>query len=232
MMKNAIRLLVLAGALMSVGVLAQSAQQNWNFTFPTYYYVYTNTTSVDFDFTATSVSSTVVYTGSHGQASLANLQACIDNAVSGLVGPGTEPVAQSSAPASPASLATCEFGPTSVTSSGYTVDWNGLGSADGSLLVVTNASSYKVTAYADSVPAGVTFKVAPKFGDAPPSHSDFVEIPVGSGSAVQIASDANDYYTQYRNIYVLPLTYAADVEPNADAIASTTTVVTYTAAAP
>lgn len=228
MMKNAIKLLVLAGALLSVGAMAQ-AQQNWNFNFPTYYYVYTNTASVNFDFTTNSASTSVVYNSN--QATLNNLQTCIGNIVNGLNTSTAEPKAETTQPASWSSFGTCEFGPTSVSSSGYTVNWNGLGNADGSLLVVTNASSYQVTAYADSVPAGVTYKLAAAFGDA--TSITFKTIPVGSGNATQIATDADDYYTQYRNVYAIPLTFAADVEPTLNATSGVvTTLVTYTASAP
>ena len=223
-MKNAIKLLVLAGALLSVGALAQGAQ-NWNFNFPAFAYVYTNTSSVDFDFTAASTA-TVVYAGTAGQASQANLQNCIG----GLVTSSLSVTAQSTAPTSPSTLGTCEFGPTSVSTSGYTVNWNGLGSADGSLLVVTNSSTYSVTVVADSLPSGVTYKVAPDFGDA--SGITFTSIP--TGTAAGLATQADGLYTQYAGVYAIPLTFAADVDPTASAATASavTTVVTYTASAP
>ncbi|ADR35703.1 hypothetical protein [Oceanithermus profundus] len=223
-MKNAIRLLVLAGALLSVGAMAQ-AQQNWNFSFPVYAYVYTNTSSVDFDFTATTTG-TVVYAGAAGQASKANLQSCIGS----LVTSSLSVTAQNSAPTNPSSLGSCEFGPTSVSTSGYTVNWNGLGSADGSLLVITNSSTYSVTVLADSLPSGVTYKVAPDFGDA--SGIAFTNIP--TGTAAGLATHNDGLYTQYAGVYAIPLTFAADVDPTAPAATTSavTTLVTYTASAP
>ena len=227
-MKRAIKLLVLAGALLSVGALAQ-ANQTWKFGFPSYYFIYTNTESVNFDFTATLGDASVVYNSN--QATINNLESCIETIVNTFTN-NNEPVAQQNQPTTWTSFGTCEFGPTSVTSSGYSVDWNGLGSADGSLLVVTNASSYKVTVHADSVPAGVTYKVAAAFGDA--SSISFINIPVGASSASGLADDSNDYFTQYQNVYVIPLTFAAEVEPTTSATGNTatTTVVTYTASAP
>ena len=224
-MKNAIKLLVLAGALLSVGALAQGAQ-NWNFNFPAFAYVYTNTSSVDFDFTADSTG-TVVYTGTAGQASKLNLQDCI----SGFVTSSLDVTAYDT-PQSTSSLGTCEFGPTSVSTSGYSVNWNGLGSADGSLLVITNSSTYSVTVEADSLPPGVTYKVAPAFGDASTSIP-FTSIPTTTAGAASLADQEDDLYTQYTGVYVIPLTFAADVDPTASAAtASAVTVVTYTAYAP
>ncbi|WP_287372788.1 hypothetical protein [Oceanithermus sp.] len=222
-MKNAIKLLVLAGALLSVGALAQGAQ-NWNFNFPAFAYVYTNTSSVDFDFTAASTG-TVAYAGAAGQASKDNLQLCIG----GLVTSSLDVTAYDT-PQSTSSLGTCEFGPTSVSTSGYTVNWNGLGNADGSLLVVTNSSTYSVTVVADSRPSGVTYKVAPDFGNA--SGITFTSIP--TGTATGLATQADGLYTQYAGVYAIPLTFAADVDPTASAATTSavTTVVTYTASAP
>ncbi len=224
MMKNAIRLLVLAGALLSVGAMAQTSQ-NWNFTFPSYYFIYTNTASVNFDFTDDTTDGTASVLTLYSAAGLSNLENCID----GLVGNISSVTANAS---TSSSIGTCKFKPSGVSRSGYSVDWNGLGSADGSLLVVTNASSYKVTVYADSVPAGVDYKVAAELAGNV-QETDFTSIPTGQTNAVQVANQDSDYTTQYSNVYVIPLSFAAEVEPTTSATSNTiTTVVTYTASAP
>ncbi len=227
MMKKAIKLLVLAGALLSVGAMAQNTTtQKWNFKFPKYAYIYTNTTAVNFDFTDDTADGTASTLSLYQKAGSTNLQTCIDDFVSSLSS-DLEANATSSS-----NIPGCDFAPSGMDKSGYTVNWGSGNTADGSLLVITNASGYTVQVKVDNtVPAGVVYKVAPKLTSAV-TASDFITL---STNDTSFASDSNDYTTQYNSVYVIPLAFAANVSPSAaDTSANSSgvdSIVTYTVSA-
>ena len=228
-MKRAIKLLVLAGALLSVGALAQ-ANQTWKFGFPTYAYIYTNSTEIYFDFTdnngdgdATSVLS------AFNAASLNNLESCIDGLVDNI---GSDLVADGTAASS---LGTCYFAPSGITHDGYSVDWSNVDSTgtgtDGSLLVVTNSSTYSVDVSVAGPPNGVTFLLASKMASDITGASDFTSFTSSSTSASSFADEGSDYTTQYYNAYVIPLSFAVGVTPEVAAQAVADYTMTYTISA-
>ena len=207
-MNRAIKLLVLAGALLSVGALAQ-ANQTWKFGFPTYAYIYTNSTEIYFDFTDNSGDGDASVLSAFNAASLNNLESCIDDLVDNI---GSDLVADGTATSS---LGTCYFAPSGITHAGYTVNWNNVDpdGTDGSLLVVTNSSAYSVDVSVDAPPNGVTFLLASKMASAITGASDFTSFTSSSTSASSFADAGSDYTTQYYNAYVIPLSFAVGVTP-------------------
>ena len=223
MMKKAIKLLVLAGALLSVGAMAQSqdtVDQDWHFKFPKYIFVYTNTTDVYFDLTDNSADGDAsVLPGNlsdYKAASLANLENCILNQL------GTNPDYDTTA--SPNALNKCKFAPSGITHSGYTVTWPSGKDSDGSLLVITNAT-YTVSVEIDSTITGADLMVAPKL-TTDVQETDFATLNTNSQ---QIATDQDDLTTQYNGVYIIPLSFAAQIDPGLLETDSVLTV-TYTAA--
>ncbi len=220
-MKNAIRLLVLAGALLSVGVLAQ-ANQTWQFGYPSYAYIYTNTNTVTFDLTDDTTDGTATVLSLYDAASLSNLKSCIDNLVGSL-----SSVTANGTPSS--EIGTCTFAPSGVTRSGYTVDWSNLSDdADGSLLIVNNTGAYDISVSATSLPTGASFMVAPKLAGAVADTTDFVTI---STTSTFLVDETSGYDTQYNGVYVVPLSFAASIVPSTAPTSLTSYTVTYTVSA-
>ncbi|WP_457627691.1 hypothetical protein [Oceanithermus sp.] len=218
-MKNAIRLLALAGALLSVGALAQ-ASQTWQFGYPSYAYIYTNTNTVTFDLTDDTTDGTATVLGLYDAASLSNLESCIGNLV------GSLSVTANGTPSS--EIGTCTFAPSGVTRSGYTVDWSNLSDdADGSLLIVNNTGAYDISVSATSLPTGATLMVAPKLAGTV-ADTDFVTI---STTSTFLADEVSGYNTQYNGVYVVPLSFAASIAPSTAPTSLTTYTVTYTVSA-
>ncbi len=221
MMKKTLKLLVLAGALLSVGALAQ-ANQTWQFGYPAYAFIYTNTTTVTFDLTDDVTDGTATVLTLYNAASLTNLETCIDglvNNISSSVTAGGTPSGE---------IGSCTFAPSGVSRSGYTVDWSNLNDdADGSLLVVNNTGAYDISVSAASLPAGVDLMVAPELAGAV-AAADFQIL---TTSSTFLADENSGYTTQYNGVYVVPLSFAADVDPSASATALTDYTVTYTISA-
>ncbi len=230
MMKNAIKLLVLAGALLSVGAMA-AANQTWKFGFPTYAYIYTNSTEIYFDFTTDSQPSgtDASVLGTFNTANLSNLESCIDGLVAGISGSVTADGAAGS------DLGTCYFAPSGITHSGYSVDWNNVDATgtDGSLLVVTNASSYHVDVSVAAPPSGVTFLLADAMASNIADASSFgVAFNSSTTTANNFADQDSDYATQYRGTYVIPLSFAVGITPDVAAQNLANYDMTYTISAP
>jgi len=222
MMKKAIKLLVLAGALLSVGAMAD-ANQTWHFSFPQYAFIYTNVSDVYFDFTNDDQdgdTNITLATSAFDNASLTNLENCINTKVSSI----SEVTEESSAGTD--SIGDCEFARSGLERSGFTVTWNG-GDADGALLIVTNGSSYNLGVYSNAKPAGVDFEVAPAKTSS--STTGFVTVGDGQSNSASLGNQGKALPTNYANVYVVPLTFAVKVSPAAVSEATDATyTVTYT----
>ncbi len=220
MKKKTLKLLILAGALLSVGALAQ-ANQTWQFGYPSYAYIYTNTNTVTFDLTDDTTDGTATVLSLYDAASLSNLETCIDSLVANI-----SSVTASATPAS--EIGACTFAPSGVSRSGYTVDWSNLNDdADGSLLIVNNTGAFDINVSATSLPTGASFMVAPKLAGAV-ADTDFVTI---STTSAFLADENSGYDTQYNGVYVVPLSFAASIVPSTAPTSLTSYAVTYTVSA-
>jgi len=233
MMNKAIKLLVFAGALLSLGALAQ-ANQTWKFGFPTYAYIYTDTAEVHFDFTLDASSlppsgTDATKLTAFDAASLDALETCIDDLIANISG---DLIADDS-PAN--DLGSCYFAPSGVAHDGYSVDWSGVDSqgTDGSLIVVTNSSTYSVDVSVDAPPSSVGFMLAVDTAGNISDENDFdVTFTSASTSQSGLANQDSDYTTQYRRVYVIPLSYAVEITPDVAAQNLTDYDMTYTISAP
>lgn len=244
-MKNAIRLLVLAGALLSVGALAQAGNAtNFNFNFPAYAFVFTNVDTVTFDFDQTSGTSQLESVTGYYEASSAGLAACLDAFLESdtnntLDGTGSYTIQTPSTTSN-----TCNFAPTSVTknSSAFTVDWGSTGNPDGELLVITNAGGYTVTAtFADGDgdwPSGLNIDIIAGVVSGATiagAGQNVTSVSLGSTSTSATFNQNDDYTTQFANAYVIPQLYALQLDVMSASINTQGTVdasVTYTVTAP
>ena len=228
-MKKAIKLLVLAGALLSVGAMAAKTT-TFNFKFPQYLYVYTNLTSEDFDFTA---SSTGNHPGTYGNTAIAteaNLKTCMEN-----LSLPSSVTAQTSAGTSAISTGSCDFVATDTTkNSDFSVDWGSTGeNPDGALLVLTNVSDWSakatITSAFSNVDSYVTLKVRTD-SNGTLSNLSSSATTVGSKSGTTLT---NAYYTNYINAYVVPLQFVLTLDnPFAIPEGNDTAVVTYSVSSP
>ncbi|XOB98743.1 hypothetical protein ACMC9I_01220 [Deinococcota bacterium DY0809b] len=212
-MKNAIRLLVLAGALLSVGALAQfSKDTTFNFYFPQFAAIYTNVTQVDF---FNSTSSTVGALSANSVSGYypgtkAGVVSCLDAAT-------TLPAAYTVGGSGGSSNLTCDFAPNAVTKdqgfsvSGYT-DASSTADTDGELLIITNASNFTTGVTTSGSISSATVYVIPGYVNNTPA---VVEGTNGSGvqNVTVAAFNQNDAYdTQYTFAKVIPLLFYASVD--------------------
>ncbi|WP_148230383.1 hypothetical protein [Marinithermus hydrothermalis] len=202
-MKRRLRLLAFGTVLAAMGAMAQSST-DFNFSFPQYAFVYTNLSSVDFDFTASgSGANPGQAPAADGVATQPNLEACIESILSTTVSSGSF-TANDTAAGTTAFGGSCTFAPTNVTRSGFTVDWGGLASPDGSLLVVTNMSTWAAKASLDAANPFATGGLTLQVYDGT-NYQNVTTTPVNVG--VMNGTRTNAFYTQYANAYVVPLTY-------------------------
>ncbi len=217
MMKKAIKLLVLTGALLSVGALAQfSNQSTFNYYFPYYAAIYTNVTQVDFFNTNPG---TGVYEGAlkansisgYYESTETGVVSCLNDSSSSL--PTDYTVGGN---ATSASLS-CNFAPNAVTKDqGFSVSGYSNASAtadtDGELLIITNASTFSVnvTVNNNSIDANVAtvYAIPDYINDTPAIANN------KSGQDVTAISFSNNdaYSTQYSNAKVIPLLFYASVD--------------------
>ena len=232
MMKKAIKLLVLAGALLSVGAMA-AKDTTYNFYFPAYAAIYTNVTQVDFFNSSTGTEGALYqnHVSGYYEGTSAGVLDCIDDNLSTFTGSDLDVSASTSS----STNLTCNFAPNAVTSdnsfsvTGYSNAGNP--PTDGELLIITNSS---------------TFDVSVNVSSNSLQHAEIYAIPayVDSNKALQggtaddvtnISFDENDALsTQYTNAKVIPLLFYASVDVlSTDAITTTpeTVVVTWTASA-
>ena len=241
MMKKAIKLLVLAGALLSVGALAQfNKSTQFNYYFPAYAAIYTNVTQVDFFNATTGTEGALVQNAISGyyHSTKDGVVACLDAAAANSsAGDSSSPLPTDytvGGSAASASLS-CNFAPNAVTKDqGFTV--SGYSNAasvdtDGELLIITNSSSFTVSEeVSGSVSDATIFAIADYVNDTPALEKG------NSGKDVTSASFNNGdaYATQYSNAKVIPLLFYASVDVlNAAQVSSAQTMtVTWTVSAP
>ena len=232
-MKKAIKLLVLAGALLSVGALAQfNKSTQFNYYFPAYAAIYTNVTQVDFFNTTTGTEGALIANSISGyyDSTKNGVVACLD--------------ASSSLPtdytvggnATSASLY-CNFAPNAVTKDqGFTVSGysnaSNTADTDGELLIITNSSTFSVgVTVSNNNITNATVYAIPDYIDATPAIANNK-----SGQDVTAISFSNNdaYSTQYSNAKVIPLLFYASVDVlNAAQVSSAQSMtVTWTVSAP
>ncbi|WP_287417864.1 hypothetical protein [Oceanithermus sp.] len=247
-MKNAIKLLVLAGALLSVGALAQAGSAtNFTFSFPAYAFVFTNVETVTFDFSASATlgTSQLENVDSYYKASPTGLEACLNALLEGdtngtLDGTGTYTIQSPSTTSN-----TCSFAPTSIGkyTGAFNVTWGGNGNPDGELLVITNAGSYTVTAtFTDDDsdwPSGLNIDIIAGVVNSG-SLSSTSSISLGSTASATFNQN-DDYTTQFANAYIIPQLYALQLDvmsasintyDSSNNLITVDATVTYTVAAP
>jgi len=232
MMKNAIRLLVLAGALLSVGALAQSTQ--FNFSYPDYFYVFTNLASEKFDFTATAAGSNPgTATGTYGPATKNSFDSCLDT----LLASAPASVTAQGSMGSNQMSGSCDFVATDTTKDSFSVDWGSTGeTAEGAVLVATNKNSWAAAARIDSNFSQVANYVDLQLRTGSSTFSTLSASATNIGS-LSGGSLSNAYYTNYVNIYVVPLQYKLVLTnplaiPVIDASSPDTATVVYEAGTP
>jgi len=212
-MNKAIKLLVLAGALLSVGAMAGKGTA-FNFYFPAYVAIYTNVTQVDF-FNSTSGTEGALYqneVSGYYEGTSAGVLSCIDDNLSTFTGTDLDVSGSTSSSAS----ITCNFAPNAVTSdSSFSV--TGYANAgnpptDGELLIITNSSTFNVSADVDStsITSGETIYAIPAYAD----NSNSLQGSTTTGDDVNSISfsDADALATQYSNAKVIPLLFYASVD--------------------
>ncbi len=234
-MKKAIKLLVLAGALLSVGALAQfNKSTQFNYYFPAYAAIYTNVTQVDFFNATTGTEGALVQNAISGyyHSTKDGVVACLDDSSSSL--PTDYTVGGSAASAS----LSCNFAPNAVTKDrGFTV--SGYSNAasvdtDGELLIITNSSSFTVSeTVSGSVSDATIYAIADYVKGANGTYALAKDNP-GNDVTSASFSDGDAYDTQYSNAKVIPLLFYASVDVlNAAQVSSAQTMtVTWTVSAP
>jgi len=229
-MKKAIKLLVLAGALLSVGAMAQSSK--FNFAYPDYFYIFTNLNSETFNFFATSPGSKPgTASTTYGIATHDNLTACLDDLLA-----SAPNVTASTSEGTDQITGSCDFVATDTSTGSPSVDWGSTGeNAEGAIIIVTNKSSWaaaaKITTEFSQVNGYVNLQL----------RTDSNTFTTLSTSAVNVGSLngslSNAYYTNYKNVYAVPLQYKLVLTnpiaiPVIDSSSSDTAEVTYEAGTP
>ena len=211
MMKNLIKLLVLAGTLLSIGAFAQFKKgTEFNFYFPYYAAIYTNVTQVDFFNTSTSTGTegALYQNGISGyyEGTQSGVVACL-NAASNL------PTSYTVNGSGGSNTLSCKFAPSYITKDvGFKV--NGYNNAskfdtDGELLIITNASTFNVSVSTSGSINSATVNVIPDYIDTTPA--------IANGKSAQAVSSAqfvnkDAYSTQYRFAKVIPLLFYAEAD--------------------
>jgi len=235
MMKKAIKLLVLAGALLSVGALAANKTTTFKFSYPEYFYFTTNLASETFDFTASDPGTNPgTATSGYGVATTGNLNTCLDDFITNNLSSVT---AQDSAGSNTINDS-CDFVATDTNTSGFNVDWASTGeTAEGAILVATNKSSWAVAAKITTVFSQVDSYVNLQLRTG---NSAFTNLSNSSATNIGSLSNGsldNAWYTNYANIYVVPLQYKLVLTnplaiPAISSSSADTAIVTYEAASP
>ncbi|WP_456475904.1 hypothetical protein [Oceanithermus sp.] len=231
-MKTTVRILILAGALLSVGALAQfSKQTQFNYYFPTYAAIYTNVTQVDFFNSSTGTQGALVQNGISGYypSTENGVIACLDAATTL---PNSYTIGGTAASAS----LSCNFAPNAVTKdqgfsvSGYT-NASTTADTDGELLIITNSSTFGVGVEVSGSISDATIFAIPDYIDATPAIANDKS---GQDVTAISFSDTDAYATQYSNAKVIPLLFYASVDVfNATALSTADDItVTWTVSAP
>ncbi|WP_457637336.1 hypothetical protein [Oceanithermus sp.] len=213
-MKNAIKLLILAGALLSVGALAQST--GYNFYFPAYAAIYTNVDQVDF-FNSTVGTEGALYQNSvsgYYEGTAAGVLKCIDDNLSTFTGSSLDVSGSTSSTAS----ITCNFAPDAVTKN-TTFSVTGYSNAgspptDGELLIITNSSTFNVgvTVNSNGITDATIYAMA-GYVDTTPSVQTNNSNGLVTSDVTNVAFTQDDAFdTQYTNAKVIPLVFYASVD--------------------
>ncbi len=223
-MKKAIKLLVLAGALLSVGAMAAESQtQTWNYNFPQFMALFSSVAIVNFDFLNNiddGNTTSGLPTSAYPRASSTALNTCL-NDIDPDEGTGTSTIETVNEGSLSASNTSCSFAPSDLDKN-FDVNWNS-GDSEGALIAISNVET-KIQVKVDTSPtSGIHLMVAnsktsatePTFQEISTTDSDFITgLPAG--------------------INYLPLTFAlkvdiANVAPISNAEVRT---VTYTITTP
>jgi len=232
MSKNAIRLIVLLGGLLTAAAGAQSTQ--FNFSYPEYFYIFTNLGSEDFDFTA-SAPGTNPGTASttYGPATQPNLTNCLDTILTSA--PST--VTAQNSMGTDQMTGSCSFVATDTSASGFTVSWGSTGeNPEGALLVATNKTSWAAAARISNDFSQVASFVDLQLRTDTATFSTLTSSATNIGSLVG-STLTNAYYTNYVNMFVIPLQYKLVLTnplaiPAISASSADTATVTYEAGTP
>ncbi len=235
--------LLLSFAIVAAGM----AWAQFNISYPAYAYAFTNAQEVDFFATPTNTGSTGALASVTGYytATTTDLQTCIESLVS------SASLTANSTGAGTDTTAGCSFAPNNVYTSGFSVDYTGItgfSATDASILVITNASTWTVSAAIDTAITGGSLYIEPGYVDtsaAVVSNAGAIQlsttaVPIsdapagGSTTATTTAGTSDAFYTQYRNAYVIPVMFYLQFDPfsAAPASSSETTNLTLSVAAP
>ena len=223
-------------ALSAMALAANTA--TLEFAFPEYAFVFTDTSTITWDLGAASGTGKAKYVSGIYEGSQGGLYACMNALSSTTVTP------QTSAGSSTLSK-TCMFGATSFTATGpFVVNWSTLQyEPDSSLVVVTNASNFEVTASITTAwtgGSGLTVKFATDAykSTSPPgwysgglSSSDFQTIPDDPSSQTIVNTSSStglSFYTDYVNVYVVPMVWALEFDVFAQPVISSSSPATAT----
>ncbi len=217
-MKTTVRILILAGALLSAGALAQSKTQTWNYNFPQFMALFSSVATVNFDFDgsiADGNTTTNLPARTYPRASSGAVTTCLSG-IDPDNGTGTntvETVNEGSLTAS------CTFAPSDLDKN-FDVVWSS-GDAEGALITISNVTT-KIQISVDTDPtSGIILQVAnSKTSTSEPSFDN-------------ITTTATDFITGLSaGIHFLPLTFALEVDLTSVLLSSPETrTVTYTIAA-
>ena len=215
-MKTTVRILILAGALLSVGALAQSKTQEWNYNFPQFMALFSSVATVNFDFDgsiADGNTTTNLPERAYLRASADAVTDCLSD-IDPDNGTGTnnvETVDEGSFTAS------CTFAPSDLDKN-FDVNWSS-GDAEGALITLSNVTTkIQISVSADPT-SGIILQVAnSKTSTTEPSFDN-------------ITTTATDFITDLpAGIHLLPLTFALEVDLASGPLLSTpeSRTVTYT----
>lgn len=212
-MKRTLKLLVLLSACI-VGSNFSLAQTNTDviINYPFYLYAYNNLESVTFDFvddTATAAGQAVgdsVASDTVTVAGITEYTDCLEASI-----PDT-PLTQIATQGPDANFGTttatnCSFAPSEVTNYGNFAVSTSTDDADGWLLVVTNSTKWSVDANISTTFTNFSnskIHVSPDFG------SNYINV---LAAATDLGDQDDFYRTNRRRHYVLPLTYALELDP-------------------
>ena len=205
-------LVLSAGLLGSSNTFAQNNTTDVIINYPFYLYAYNNLESVTFDFindTAAAAGEANGDTVAGNTASVAGISSyttCLEASI-----PSTA-LTQTAVQGSDASFGTsgattCSFAPSEVANySNFAVTAAGT-DADGWLLVVTNSTDWSVDA---NISTAFTNFSNSKIHLSPDFGASYTNI---TAAAVDLGNDDDFYRTDRRRHYVLPLTYALELDP-------------------
>ncbi len=228
------RLFLILGIMAFAGA-ALAASSGFNFAYPYYAAVFTNVDSVDFFTSASGSAGTLSDNSNYYEASAAGIAACLEDKA------GSLPTSyQINGSGGSAPTITCDFYPNAVANNssfrvgGYTSLSPAASSdedaTDGELLVITNSSTFSVSASStDSIPTGITPKV---FAGYQASDKAVYKSGGNSASAKNLAgfsaNQSEAFNTEYSFAKIIPLVFYAEVDVFSTAYQDPSSPVTYT----